>query len=90
MDHEKSKNLSHELRSGLTMLMRAVDDATDANTLTRAALRDVVPGFMVTFLRHYEMAKANAIQGSMSAVLSQAGVLDKMIRVFEDLRERRR
>lgn len=90
MDHEKSKNLSHEVRSGLTMLMRAVDDASDASKLTRAALREVVPGFMVTYLRQYEMAKANALQGSMSAALLQAGVLDKMIRVFEDLRERRR
>ena len=90
MDSEKSKNLSHEVRSGLTMLLRAVDEASDTNGVTKSALREVVPGFRETFSRHYEREKANAMQTAMSQLLLQAGVLDKMIRVFEDLRDRRR
>jgi hypothetical protein len=90
MDNEKSKSISHEVRSGLAMLLGAVDEAADANSVTKAALREVVPDFREIFLRHYESAKANAMQGRMSQLLSQAGVLDKMIRVFDDLRERTR
>jgi hypothetical protein len=90
MDSERSKNITHEVRTGLTMLMRAVDDASDSNTVIKAALRDVLPGFRGEFRRHYEIAKANAMQAPMKQAFAQAGVLDKIIRMFEELRERRK
>jgi hypothetical protein len=90
VDDDKSTRFTREIRSGLSMILRAVDEAADSNTVMKAALRDVIPSFGAEYQRHYVVGKTGVMETNMDRALAQAGLLDKMVRLFESIRDKRR